>query len=447
MRRARTPHTLPPPGPQSCRRKGPRRELLPQARPWCWLPPRTWMSQAPARGWSMVRGGRPMADADTNNATPGGPGRTPDSSRRSREDRLDEMADHLATAVDALVSDDDWRAAIAFAARFRSRSFANNLLIGLQHNRNHASGLVPEAVPSYVAGYRQWQQLGRQVTKGQPGMVIRAPVTRRYATRDVTDLASWRRLDKREKPRPGETVRHRMIGVRPAYVWDVSQTSGEAIPERPRPQLLRGQAPDGLVDAVRAAIGRAGFTVANVPDRASLGGANGRTRFDNRTVQVRADMDEAAVLKTLLHEYGHVLLHEPDTDRGADAKRLTLRERRIGEVEAESVAMMVASCYGVDTSDYTVPYVASWAEGDDLVHPAEIVRRTGERVRTASLSILAELPEPPVDDGLPAGLSGPPVATLGPSPDNALPTQPGIEPDSNDNIRRQPPHHSQERGL
>lgn len=81
---------------------------------------------------------------------------------------------------------------------------------------------VRSPVPSYVAGYRQWQTLGRQVEKGQPGYMIYAPVTGRFASSTPADPESWRRLGRGEKPRPGEVVRSKMIGAKPAYVWDVS---------------------------------------------------------------------------------------------------------------------------------------------------------------------------------------------------------------------------------
>lgn len=44
------------------------------------------------------------------------------------------------------------------------------------------------------------------------------------------------------KPAAGEVVRSRIVNVKPAYVWDVTQTSGSGIPERPMPRLLEGEA-------------------------------------------------------------------------------------------------------------------------------------------------------------------------------------------------------------
>ncbi|NHN55843.1 serine/arginine repetitive matrix protein 2 [Calidifontibacter sp. DB0510] len=308
-----------------------------------------------------------------------------------------ELSDRLETAVGQLVSGEDWAAVMAFAARFRSRSFGNTLLIFAQHQEAYEKGRVPDPVPSYVAGIKQWNTLGRHVIKGQPGYMIYAPVTRRFASTNPTDPESWRRLDRGEKPRPGETVRSKMVTVKPAYVWDVSQTTGEPIPERPRPLLLAGQAPAGLWDGLAAAVAERGYTLSDAPDALALGGANGVTDFVAHTVTVRADMDDAARVKTLAHELGHVALDHGD--RGPQGLH-----RGIGEVEAESVALMVCTAFGLDSTGYTVPYVASWSSTVKDQNPIEVIRATGERVRGTALAILDRLPEPPGGDGTPPGL-------------------------------------------
>jgi hypothetical protein len=167
---------------------------------------------------------------------------TDEEARAARDAKLDALHEQLAGAVEQLVSGDDWRRALEFAARFRSRSFGNTLLIWSQHLDAYEAGRVPDPEPTYVAGYKHWQVLGRQVAKGQAGYQIVAPVTGRFATTTPQDADSWRRLGRFEKPRPGEVVRSRMVGAKPACVWDVSQTTGDPIPERPTPRLPAGGA-------------------------------------------------------------------------------------------------------------------------------------------------------------------------------------------------------------
>lgn len=322
---------------------------------------------------------------------------TRQDARGDQEARLDELHERLTRAVESLVSGADWARALAFTARFRSRSFNNTMLIWVQHQAGFEAGRVPEPFPTLVAGYRQWQGLGRQVMKGQPGYMIFAPVTGRFATATPSDSGSWRRLGRREKPKPGEVVRSRMVGARPAYVWDVSQTDGEPLPTTPAPVLLEGEAPAGLWDGLAAQIQAAGFEVVSVPDEMAIMGANGMTDYEARTVSVRENMPPAARVKTLAHELAHVMMHDPDD--------VEVRQHRgIREVEAESVSLMIGAAHGMDTDGYTIPYVSTWAARADDKEPAQIVQATGERVRKTALSILDQLDAAVVSDGTPPGL-------------------------------------------
>jgi len=319
--------------------------------------------------------------------------------RDEQEARLEALHAQLTEAVSGLVSSEDWRRALEFATHFRARSFNNVMLIHLQHAKAYTEGRVPDPYPTYVAGYVAWKSLGRIAKPG--GYMIYAPVRARFASLTPADPDSWRRLGKYEKPSPGEAVRRRVVGMRHAYVWDVSLTEGDPIPEPPRPVLLEGEAPQGLWNGLAAQIEARGFTVRPVPHAEAIGGANGLTDFLAREVSVRTDMDAAAQVKTLAHELGHVLLHGPDN---ASVNRDAARHRGIAEVEAESIALMVGAAHGLDTSGYTIPYVASWASGVDGTSPVEVVQATAERVRGAAVSILNQLDTTQVGDGDPPGL-------------------------------------------
>ncbi|GAA2229808.1 ImmA/IrrE family metallo-endopeptidase [Herbiconiux moechotypicola] len=323
---------------------------------------------------------------------------TDDEARAVRDAKLDELHERLADAVGRLASGDDWRRALVFAARFRSRSFGNTLLIWSQHLDAFEKGRVPDPEPSYVAGYKQWQSLGRQVAKGQPGYMIFAPVTGRFASSTPQGAESWRRLGRFEKPKPGEAVRSRMISACPAYVWDVSQTTGDPIPERPTPRLLEGEAPAGLWDGLAALVEADGYRVLRVEHEGIIGGANGLTDYRARTVTVRTNMDPAAQVKTLAHELGHVRLHGPDNPDWPG-------HRGIGEVEAESVALMIGAAHGMDTASYAIPYVSGWAGTVTDKDPAEVVQATGERVRKAAGVILDALDTVQLGGGDPPGLT------------------------------------------
>lgn len=69
------------------------------------------------------------------------------------------------------------------------------------------------------------------------------------------------------------------------------------------------------------------------------------------------------------------------------------------------MALMVAAAHGMDTSDYTVPYVSGWAATVPEKSPVEVVQATGERVRKTAASILDQLPTVQIGNGDPPGLT------------------------------------------
>src|SRR4051794_28315474 len=212
--------------------------------------------------------------------------------RAAREAKLEALQEQLSESVGALVTGEDWKRALTFAAQFRGRSFGNSMLIAAQHFAAYKEGRVPEPTPTYVAGFHQWLSLGRSVAKGQHGYGILAPVTGRFASFTPDDPNSWRRLARNEKPGPGEHARTRMIGVKPTYVWDISQATGDPVPELPRPTLLQGQAPAGLWDGLADQITAAGFELRLVSSATALGGADRLTDLPSPEASAPLDMGQ-----------------------------------------------------------------------------------------------------------------------------------------------------------
>lgn len=338
----------------------------------------------------------------------------------AREAKLEAIQQQLTQSVSALVTGEDWKRALEFAAKFRSRSFNNTMLIYVQHYAAYQQGRVPDPMPTYVAGFKQWLSLNRHVMKGQGGYAILAPVTARFASSTPESAESWRRLGRGEKPQWGESVRSRLVGLKPAHVWDNSQTGGDPIPEAPRPSLLKGQAPVALWDGLADQIEARGFGLRLVSNATAIGGANGLTDYLTREVSVRMNMDDAAQVKTLAHELGHVMLHRPDN---ADAAL----HRGIAEVEAESVALMVGAAHGLDTTSYTVPYVSSWASSVSGKSSVQVVQSTAERVRNATVNILNTLDTRQIGDGNPPGLDREALAGQRNSPAAETPSRRQVE--------------------
>ena len=304
---------------------------------------------------------RPVSDAERAAAA------------EARQSTLDKLHTQLSDGILALNDPQAWQAWLKFSSQFHSYSFGNSLLIMLQD---------PQA--THVAGYQAFKAMGRQVRRGETGIKVLAPITRREPRLD--DAGQPVRDDQ------GRVVhRTHVVATKPVTVFDVRQTDGPPLPDPKigEAALLTGQAPAGLWDRLQCLLEERGFDVRRGAD---LGGPNGYTDFGGRLVMVRDDVDDAQAVKTLAHEAGHVLLHQDQGSRDC---------RGILEVEAESVAYMVTSAHGLDSSQYTFNYVAGWAlnavtEQRDL---ADILRSTGQRViGAADLILQATQPAPTITD-------------------------------------------------
>lgn len=285
--------------------------------------------------------------------------RTPEAMKhaeRMRQEKVTELHSRLAAAVAGIQSGEDWQRFLAAAGRFHHYSANNILLIAAQR---------PDA--TRVAGFKTWQSLGRQVRKGEKGIAILRPILGSADDDGGQQPATAR-------PPSGEpATARRILGFGTTHVFDISQTDGDPLPEPPRPLLLQGQAPAGLWDALAAEAGARGFEVRRCPDAAAISGANGVTNYADRTVTVRSDVDDAQAVKTLAHELAHVMMHDPGAGGRPECRGLV-------EVEAESVAYIVAAEHGLDSADYSFAYVAGWAAQD----PAAVERTAGRVIDTAA---------------------------------------------------------------
>jgi len=299
---------------------------------------------------------------------------------QSREAKLAELHQTLTEEVAALASGPQWRAWLQVAARFHNYSFNNTLLLGAQR---------PDA--TQVAGYALWRELGRKVAKGEKGLMILAPVTRNAEDTAIAEqeptAASRSALGPHADPTTTQEqptaagMARRVVGFRPAYVWDISQTAGQELPSPPTPRLLAGAAPDGLWAALAAQCSAAGFTVDRRPIHGDVG-PNGYTTYTTHEVVVRSDVDDAQAVKTLAHELGHVLMHDPS--QFSHGHTGSCRGAR--EVEAESVAYLVAADHGLDTAEYTFAYIAGWAAQTGDVNAA--LAESGVRVLSTAHHVL-----------------------------------------------------------
>lgn len=265
-----------------------------------------------------------------------------------RADQLKEITERLEQGVKDIFTSEMYTKYLLTMSKFHNYSFNNTLLIAMQR---------PDA--TLVAGYNAWKnKFNRYVKKGEKGIQIIAPVP-------VKEREEREKIDKdtgltvlNESGEPEIEVVERVIPrFRVTTVFDYAQTDGEPLPTLEVNELTaRVKDYTLLKEAIEQ--------VSPVPIRFGEieGNAKGYYSHMDKEICVRADMGESQTIKTMIHEVAHAMLHDSDQmkQRGEEKDQLTK------ETEAESIAFTVCSALGIDTSDYSFPYVASWASGKEL---------------------------------------------------------------------------------
>jgi antirestriction protein ArdC len=264
------------------------------------------------------------------------------------KDDVKKITEQLEKGVKEIFTSDRFTEYLRFMSSFTDYSFNNCLLIMLQK---------PEA--TLCAGYKAWQQKGRQVRKGEKGIRILAPCPH-----------------KKEVEKDGEIKTIVWNTFRAVSIFDISQTDGDELPACPA-QMLTGEVAD--FEELKQKL--EGISPVPVSYEAIKGGANGFYSHTEKRIAVQTDMSEAQTLKTLIHEISHAILHDSDTGTETDADRSTR------EVQAESVAYTVCSMLGLDTSDYSFGYIAGWSTGKEVKELTESM----ETIRTTAKDIADKL--------------------------------------------------------
>lgn len=294
-----------------------------------------------------------------------------------KQAEMDEIIKRIDEGVKAVFQSDKYKEYLKFASKFTDYSARNTLLINLQR---------PDA--TLVAAYGKWKQLGRQVERGQTGIEILAPVA--YKTNQVLETERpavdefGNQLYNPDGTEKMETVEKPMTGLafKKVYVFDVSQTSGKELPD-PVTELT-GDIDSARKEAVFAALKK--VTGIDIEFKDIKGGAKGYYSATNNEIVIKSGMSDAQTLKTTFHEAAHNLLHDPAKDIVTNKS-----PRNEKEVQAESVAFMVAERFGIDTSEYSFPYIASWSDGKQLEQLKSALQEIQEAAKKISSEIESEL--------------------------------------------------------
>lgn len=320
--------------------------------------------------------------------------------RPSPADRLDDLHQKLIAAVEALTESDAWVRMLTVAARFPTYSPSNVLLIALQRPNS-----------TRVAGIRTWNAVGRHVVKGEHGIAILAPClyTRADEPPSPEGAGDARGAPAHPSADTEPVSRRELRGFKVVHVFDIAQTDGAPLPDV-GPALLTGAAPDDLWLHLTRVLAAAEYTL----ERGDCGAANGYTDPARRIVRIRDDVDSLQAVKTLAHELGHI---RADHARRFPEYAMDPVCRGQAEIEAESIAHLVLAQTGLDSTAYSVPYVAHWARGD-----ASCLREAAAAVLTTARGLA-----PPVPDDHAATSTRRPPSTPRRVPDAALtgPQMPG----------------------
>lgn len=243
--------------------------------------------------------------------------------------------------VKDVYSSENFKQYLSCLSKFHSYSLNNTLLILSQK---------PEA--TLVAGYRSWQNnFNRHVNKGEKGLTILAPVV-------FKEKREMNQLDENGNivlDASGNTLKEeREVNItyfRTTTVFDISQTSGEPLPTFVHDLTGSSQEVQALIQTIQ--------TICTIPiefkteteDLVLLTGAKGYYSPSTDKIVVNKDLEDLQIAKTLIHEYAHSILHKQ-----------TNKTHSQREIEAESLAFVLCDHFGINTSEYSFGYIASYAD-------------------------------------------------------------------------------------
>lgn len=243
----------------------------------------------------------------------------------STADKVKNLTKRLEAGIQDLYASGRYGEYLAMLSKFHKYSYGNVMLIMMQ---------CPHA--SMVAGFQTWKrEFGRSVKKGERGIRVLAPCPVRRKLENPTEEA--------------EDVY--IPCFKAVTVFDISQTEGKELPARIVTELA------GDVEEYENLFNRlveySGLPVTFEPFPEGYKGVFYR---EDQRIALAPGMSQSQTIKTLVHEIAHSKLHNDGEER----------DRSVKEVEAESVAYVVCSYLGIDTSDYSFGYVAGWGKNKEL---------------------------------------------------------------------------------
>lgn len=268
-----------------------------------------------------------------------------------RQQQVQDLTQQLEEGVKSVFESEKYAQYLKVMSHFTHYSVNNTILIAMQTGGQ----------ASMVAGYTAWQKnFGRQVNRGEKAIKIFAPMTyKRKKEVDMIDQATGQPLRN-----PDGSVRKEIIEVtvpsfRVTNVFDISQTSGPPLPTLVDELEGNVERYQDFVQAIR--------NISPVPvGFEEMEGKDGYYHQVEKRIAINEDMSETQTMAAMIHELAHAKLHALDPNNLKESAKARGKDQRTMEVEAESIAAVVSSYFGIDTSANSWGYVASWSRNKEL---------------------------------------------------------------------------------
>lgn len=298
---------------------------------------------------------------------------------KKRQETIDKAIETMNKGVYEYLDSDRFKTLLDTMSKFHDYSLNNTLLI-LEQN--------PRA--TQLAGYNKWQQdFNRQVKRGEKGLMIWMPVEIKVKENHYVLDENGNRIlgDDGKFKREEVEVKKRTFKI--GYTFDVSQTEqieGKEVIELSPVKELEGNVKD------YPTLTKALMEISPVPIKIEAFKASAKGCYNSLTneIKIQPDMSEAQTIKTMIHEIAHSIVHSDENLNQLKQKNNVEFSKNEKEVQAESIAYIVSSHLGIDTSDYSFPYVATWGlstEPSDL----ENVKQNLKCIKSTSMYLTSKL--------------------------------------------------------
>jgi hypothetical protein len=251
-----------------------------------------------------------------------------------------ELSDMLLNGMLQTLKSDNFNRYLKFVSHFPGYSIRNTILI-LSQCEN----------ATRVTDYDKWKELGRYVKRGEKGIAIFIPSKVKIKKNDIEQT---------------------LIKFHITYVYDISQTNGESLPEICNKKL------DGNIDnfemmfnAIKK-ISPYKIVFEQFDDK-----AKGYCDYKNKKIAIRMGLNDNQIIKTLIRKFSNCVIYGEE------------KNKELQKIEAESTAFIVSNFFGIDTSDYSFEYVANWCK--DL--KTEEIQQTLENIQSTANQIINSISE------------------------------------------------------